>query len=46
MPGAPVNPNHAPQQNANNMEVDDGAEEEESAMKWPGKRGNRKNKEI
>ena len=46
MPGAPANPNPVPPQNSNNMEVDDGIEDDGSAMKWPGKRGNRKNKEI
>ena len=46
LPGAPINPNVVPQQNFNDMVVDDGLEDDSSAVKWPGKRGGRKNKEL
>ena len=46
LPDGSANPVPNPPNEGFGMEVDGDPEGEESAMKWPGKRGNRKNKDT
>ena len=46
LPGGPVAANNPPPEENNYMEMEDDGTENASAMKWPNKRGNRKNKET